>query len=60
MLNPDMDVMYDRMSLIKNDLSEEVLCYEFGGKINGGAYRVYINADNGTEEQIEEMKLLKS
>ncbi|GAV11112.1 germination protein YpeB [Paenibacillus sp. chi10] len=60
MLNPDMDVLYDRMSLIKNDLSEEVLCYEFGGKINGGAYRVYINADNGTEEQIEEMKLLKS
>lgn len=60
MLNPDMHILFDRKSLIKNDLGEEVLCYEFGGKINGGAYRVYINAENGIEEQIEEMPMLKS
>lgn len=59
-LHPQMKVVFDRLALIKNDQAEEVLCYEFGGTINGGTYRVYINAENGTEEQIEEMKPVKT
>ncbi|MGG4395152.1 germination protein YpeB [Paenibacillus thiaminolyticus] len=55
MLHPEMEVQFDRLSLIKNDEGEEVLCYEFGGKINGSTYRIYINAENGQEEHIEDM-----
>ncbi|UHA72941.1 germination protein YpeB [Paenibacillus sp. 481] len=57
-LNTELNLLFDRLSLIKNDSGEEVLCYEFGGKVNGSAYRIYINADNGTEESMEEMKLI--
>ncbi|GAC41883.1 hypothetical protein PPOP_1240 [Paenibacillus popilliae ATCC 14706] len=55
MLHPEIEVLFERLSLIKNDDGEEVLCYEFGGKINGNTYRIYINAENGREEHIEEM-----
>lgn len=55
-LNPDFKVNYDRLALIKNDMSEEVLTYEFGGEINKTQYRIYINADNGNEENIERVK----
>lgn len=55
-LNPDFKVNYARKALIKNDDGEEVLCYEYGGRINGSKYRIYLNADNGTEEAIEQIK----
>ncbi|MFC5650841.1 germination protein YpeB [Paenibacillus solisilvae] len=54
-LNPDFKTKSERMALIKNDEGSEVLCYEFVGRINGGMYRIYINADTGTEESIEQM-----
>ncbi|MFF2482136.1 germination protein YpeB [Paenibacillus sp. NPDC058071] len=54
-LNPEMKVSKERQALIRNDIGEEVLCYEYTGKINGSVYRVYINAENGLEESIEEM-----
>lgn len=54
-LNPEMKVKSEQLALIKNDLGEEVLCYEFTGKINGSLYRVYINSESGLEESIEEM-----
>lgn len=54
-LNPEMKVTSEQLALIKNDLGEEVLCYEFSGKINGSLYRIYINAETGIEESIEEM-----
>lgn len=53
-LNPDMKVSSEAMALILNDMSEETLCYEFVGKINGHAYKMYINAETGVEETIEE------
>ncbi|WP_440109880.1 germination protein YpeB [Paenibacillus sp. QZ-Y1] len=55
-LNPDFKESYGRKSLIENELSKEVLCYEFGGRINGSKYRIYINADTGVEEAVEEVK----
>lgn len=55
-LNPDMNVSYHRLVLIKNDFAEEVLCYEFGGTIDGDTYRIYVNADQGIEEKMEEIK----
>lgn len=55
-VNPELKISKKNMALIKGDTGDEVLCYEFTGKINGGVYRIYINADNGTEETIEEME----
>lgn len=55
-LNSDFKEKYNRLALIKNELSEKVLTYEFGGSINGSDYRIYINAENGNEENIEEVR----
>ncbi|WP_458460980.1 germination protein YpeB [Paenibacillus sp.] len=55
-LNSEFKESYVRKSLIENDYSKEVLCYEFGGKINGSRYRIYINANTGIEEAVEEIK----
>lgn len=54
-LNPEMKVQTEQMAIIFNDLGKEALCYEYTGNMNGSIYRVYINAETGTEESIEEM-----
>lgn len=41
-----------RLALIPLEYGEEVLCYEFICSMNGNTYYVYINAVNGTEENI--------
>ncbi|MHA0855480.1 germination protein YpeB [Paenibacillus sp. CMAA1364] len=56
MLNPEFKDNYSRKSLIVGEGSVEVLCYEFGGEVNGATYRVYINAENGTEESVVTVK----
>ncbi|WP_110932469.1 germination protein YpeB [Paenibacillus bouchesdurhonensis] len=55
-LNPEYKEQYHRLALIENDLSEKVLTYEFGGAINGSRYRIYLNADNGNEEIVEQIR----
>ncbi|MUT65507.1 germination protein YpeB [Paenibacillus sp. NEAU-GSW1] len=57
-LNPELKVSREQKAIIMSDLGEEVLCYEFTGKINGSIYRIYINAESGVEESIEEMTQL--
>ena len=44
-----------KLALIKNEDNKEVLCYEFKGESNGSGYRIYLNADNGMEEAVEQM-----
>ena len=55
-LNPNFRVEDVSLAVILNDMEEEVLCYEFVGGINGGKYRIYLNADNGFEEKIERIR----
>ncbi|OMD60187.1 germination protein YpeB [Paenibacillus odorifer] len=55
-LNSDFKEQYNRLSWIKNDDSVEVLTYEFGGGVNGSKYRIYINAEDGIEESVEEIR----
>ncbi|MDQ0232938.1 germination protein YpeB [Metabacillus malikii] len=55
-LNPNLEVQEDRMALIMNELGEEVLCYEFLGTIDNDSYRIFIEAENGTEEKVEKLK----
>ena len=55
-LNPEYKEKYHRLALIENEQSEKVLTYEFGGSINGSQYKIFINAENGNEEIIEEIR----
>ncbi|MNH90222.1 Sporulation protein YpeB [compost metagenome] len=56
MLHPEFKEMYNRLALIENEDAEEVLTYEFGGRINGSQYRIYLNAADGHEEAVEEIR----
>lgn len=55
-LNPSLEVMEHHIALIKNELNEEVLTYEFFGVINNDTYRIFINAENGFEEKVEKLE----
>ncbi|MFU1794808.1 germination protein YpeB [Paenibacillus azoreducens] len=55
-LNPEFKETYSRKALIKDDTGKEVLCYEFGGNINGSRYRLYMDASDGSEKIVQELK----
>ncbi|MGM8213989.1 germination protein YpeB [Bacillaceae bacterium W0354] len=55
-VNPNIDIQETRLSVIENDLGEEVLTYELIGTMNENTYRVYINSDDGFEERVELLK----
>ena len=55
-INPQVKVMEERLAVITNDLNEAVLCHEFMGTLDNDTYRIFINADTGTEEKVEKMK----
>ncbi|WP_433946412.1 germination protein YpeB [Paenibacillus sp. SN-8-1] len=55
-LNTDFKETYHRKALIENEQSERVVTYEFGGRINGSQYRIFINGNTGTEEAVEEIR----
>ena len=52
-VNPNFRVMEEQQSIIVNDLNKEVLCYEFLGTIEDDTYRIFINAEDGVEEEVE-------
>jgi len=55
-LNPEFEELYHRLAWIENEDAVELLTYEFGGKINGAQYRIYLNAADGNEEAVEEIR----
>lgn len=55
-LNPSLQVSNETLAVIKNEIDKEVLCYQFSGTINGSNYRIFLNADTGSEEKVEELK----
>lgn len=55
-LNPEFKELYHRLAWIENEDAVELLTYEFGGKINGSQYRIYLNAADGNEEAVEEVR----
>jgi spore germination protein len=52
-LDPKFIIKSHTLALIKNEVNEEVLCYEIIGKTNGNTYKIHINAQTGFEENIE-------
>jgi spore germination protein len=55
-VNPNLKVMEHREAMIVNDLNEDVLCYEFLGTLGEDTYRIFINAKNGIEEEVDKLK----
>lgn len=51
-INKHLNVENASVALIPKDSKREVLCYEFKGNHNGKNFLIYINAQNGIEEQI--------
>lgn len=55
-LNPHLKVMEERKAIFLNKINKEVLCYEFLGIIGEDTYRIFINANNGIEEDVQKLK----
>lgn len=51
-LNKNINVQTERLAIIPTESKEEVLTYEFKGKINEKEFLVYINASTGIEEKV--------
>ncbi|MFC2948292.1 germination protein YpeB [Virgibacillus sediminis] len=54
-VNPGVDIQEEFLSVIENDLGEEVLTYEFLGVLDNETYRIFINAMDGSEEKVEKL-----
>ncbi len=51
-ISTGLDVSSTGLVIIPKDSMREVLCYEFKGAFNGKNFIVYVNAENGREEEI--------
>ena len=52
LVNQDVEIVSERLALIPTDWSTEILVYEFKGKVDDRNFIVYVNADNGKEEDV--------
>ncbi len=51
-LNKNLEIMSEKLAVIPTEWRTEILCYEFKGKVDDTEFLVYINAENGREENI--------
>lgn len=51
-LNKDLQIASEGLAIIPTKYKTEILCYEFKGKVDDREFLVYINAENGREEDI--------
>ena len=51
-LNKNLEITSEGLAIIPTEWKTEILCYEFKGKIDNTDFLVYINAENGREENI--------
>ena len=47
-----MNIESQGLAVIPTEWQSEILCYEFKGKVQDTEFLVYINAENGREEDI--------
>ncbi|MBP1969629.1 spore germination protein [Virgibacillus natechei] len=55
MVNPHVEIQEEFLAVIDDDEGEEVLTYEFLGVMGNETYRIFINAMNGREEEVEKL-----
>lgn len=51
-LNKEIEVQSSGLAIIPNDINEEVLTYEFKGKVKEREYIIYVNSTTAEEEQV--------
>ena len=51
-LNKQLQIESEGITVIPTEWKTEILCYEFKGKVDDNEFLVYINAENGREEDI--------
>lgn len=51
-LNKDLEILSEGLAVIPTEWKTEILCYEFKGKVDDREFLVYINAENGREEDV--------
>ena len=51
-VNQNVQITSERLALIPTDWSTEILVYEFKGRVDDRNFIVYVNADNGKEEDV--------
>ena len=51
-LNKDLEITSEGFAIIPTEWKTEIFCYEFKGKVDGQEFLVYINCENGREEDI--------
>ena len=51
-LNKTLEIQSEGLAVIPTEWQTEILCYEFKGKVDDTEFLVYINAENGEEEDI--------
>lgn len=51
-LNKNLEITSSGLAIIPTEWKTEIFCYEFKGKLNDKDFLVYINAENGKEENI--------
>lgn len=51
-LNKNLEITSEGMAVIPTEWKTEILCYEFKGKVDEREFLVYINAENGKEEDV--------
>lgn len=51
-LNKNLEIASEGLAVIPTEWKTEILCYEFKGKVDDREFLVYINAENGREEDI--------
>lgn len=54
-VNGEVNIQEEHLAIVKNNMGDEVLAYEFLGVLNDKTYRIFINAKNGAEEKIENL-----
>ena len=51
-LNKNLNIESEGMAVIPTKFKTEILCYEFKGKIGETDFLIYVNAENGKQEDI--------
>ena len=51
-LNRDLDIQSEGLAVIPTEWKTEILCYEFKGKVENKEFLVYVNTENGREENV--------
>jgi len=51
-INPNLEIISEGLAVIPTEWKTEIFCYEFRGKIQDREFLIYINVENGKEEDI--------